>query len=135
MKYELLAIYKWRPSLGGLFLMLLGTYDIMKSEDYHMNIFFIILANYIIIMYSKIYQSEHGRLLSLEDLRLRKVIKNQPKNRLTRIIQELILMSFSTLLFYMFTEVDPEGILTYLLILYILYGILKTANFNTNINP
>jgi len=108
----------------------LGVHSFWEVEDFQMSLFFTLLAIYLLVMYSCFWESEFKRSLHLEDLRVRRVIRNQPKDRATRWIQEAILFSFFTLLFIVFMTVAPEGVLNYLLIFHIIYCLLKTANFN-----
>lgn len=130
MKHSRLPFYKWRPSLSGLACLYLGVHSFWEGEDFQMSFFFTLLAIYLLVMYSYFWESEFKRHLHLEDLRVRKVIRNQPKNRSTRFTQEVILLSFFTILFLVFMSVAPEGVLNYLLIFHIIYCALKTANFN-----
>ena len=130
MKYEKLPIHKWRPNLLGCLLLYLGVNGIENGEQTVQNIFFIFLSLYLLIMFSKIYKSSYKRLLSIEDLRVRKAIINEPKLLKNRIIRELYLLSSFTTLFYLYSLLDIGGELICLLAMYITYSFIKTINFH-----
>ena len=125
MKESILPINKWSPSWTGVFCIYLGLTDHLKDKDPHMQIFFLILAVYLIIMRSTIFESTTGRKMTLEDIRERKVLEKQPKSMVLRIVREVVFFITFSLLFSICVSIDPDGILTYLLVWYIMHCALK----------